>query len=118
MVGPIVAQTVPKSTAYGDEVDKFLNAYVSNLKTPKEVKITVRATQKLIYVSKTGHQIIGLISLVIKSRHDTNILHMHVGRGHKTLKLKQKKKKTETAFDFVIFVLLATAAEGRIFTLP
>jgi hypothetical protein len=41
-----------------------------------------------------------------------------VGRGHEeTLKLKQRKK-TETTFDFVIFVLLATAAEDRKFALP
>jgi len=39
------------------------------------------------------HQIIGLISRVIKSRHDTNILHMPGGKGHeKTLELKQRGK--------------------------
>jgi hypothetical protein len=100
------------------KADKFLIAYVSNLKTSKEVNVTVRATQTLICVSKPGHQIIRLIIWVIKSRHDKNILRMHVGRGHEeTLKLKQRKE-AETAFDFVNFVLLATAAEDRTFTLP
>lgn len=55
-----------KNYNFGDEVDKFLNEYISKFKTSKEAKITVRATQTLIYVSKPGHQIIGLISWVIK----------------------------------------------------
>jgi len=33
VAGLAVAQTVPGITTYGDESDKFLNAYVSNLKT-------------------------------------------------------------------------------------
>jgi hypothetical protein len=33
VVGPAVAQTVPKITTYGDDADNFLNAYASNLKT-------------------------------------------------------------------------------------
>jgi len=41
VVGPTVAQTVPKIITYGNEVDKFLNVYISKLKTSKEVKITV-----------------------------------------------------------------------------
>jgi hypothetical protein len=44
VTGPAVAQTVPKITTYGVEADKFLNAYVSNLKKSEEVKITMRAT--------------------------------------------------------------------------
>jgi len=118
VAGLAMAQTVPKITTYGDEADKFLNAYVSNLKISNEVKITVRSTQTLIYIAKAGHQIIGLITWVIKNRHNKNILHMPAGTGHQeTLKLRQRKK-AETSFDFVIFVLLATAAENRTFTLP
>jgi hypothetical protein len=62
VVGPAVAQTVPKFATYFDEDDKNLNAYVSNRKISKQLNITVRAAQTLIYVSKLGLQVIGLIS--------------------------------------------------------
>jgi hypothetical protein len=118
VAGLALAQTVPDIRTYGEEADKLLNACVSNLKTSKEVKISERTTQTLIDVSKAGHHIVGVISWVIKSRHDKNILYKPVGRRHEeTLKLKQRKN-ADTSLGFVIFLSLATAAEDRTFTLP